>query len=79
MINSKIIQIQELTDLNNNAIEGVSIALVGDTLTEWNATIIGPVGKFSIIINYSPIHPMKEESSQLTLTSLTTIHSKHQR
>ena len=57
---------KELTDLNNNnPIEGVSIALVGDTLTNWNATIIGPQdtpyegGKFIVNIDFSDNYPFK--------------------
>jgi ubiquitin-conjugating enzyme E2 D len=55
-----------LTDLNvNNPIEGVSIALVGDALTQWNATIIGPSdtpyegGKFIVYIDFSDNYPFK--------------------
>ena len=57
---------QELTDLNTNKpIEGVSIAIVGDTLTNWNATIIGPQdtpyegGKFIVNIDFSDNYPFK--------------------
>ena len=61
--------------MNNNAIEGVSIQLVGDTLTNWNATIVGPVkhylltlcqsdtpfegGKFIVNIDFSDNYPFK--------------------
>ena len=34
---------KELTDLNTNNIEGVSIEIVGDQLTNWVAHIQGPV------------------------------------
>ena len=57
---------KELTDLNvNSPIEGVSIALVGDSLTNWNATIVGPQdtpyegGKFIINIDFSDNYPFK--------------------
>ena len=57
---------KELQDLNNNnPIEGVSIALVGDNLTNWNATIIGPQdtpyegGKFIVNIDFSDNYPFK--------------------
>ena len=49
----------------NKPIEGVSIALVGDTLTQWNATIIGPQdtpyegGKFIVMIDFSDNYPFK--------------------
>ncbi len=36
-----------MKDLNDNPIEGVSIAVVGEVVTNWNATIIGPVRKAS--------------------------------
>lgn len=55
-----------MTDLNNNKpIEGVSIALVGDSLTNWNATLIGPSdtpyegGKFVVNIDFSDNYPFK--------------------
>ncbi len=55
-----------MTDLNvNKPIEGVSIALVGDALTQWNATIIGPSdtpyegGKFIVNIDFSDNYPFK--------------------
>lgn len=58
--------VQELTDLNvNSPIEGVSIALVADSLTNWNATIIGPQdtpyegGKFIVNIDFSDNYPFK--------------------
>eukprot|EP00347_Sterkiella_histriomuscorum_P016547 403352774 len=56
---------KELTDLNNNSIEGVSIEIVGDTLTNWNATILGPQdspyegGKFVVNIDFSDNYPFK--------------------
>lgn len=58
---------QELKDLNSaeNAIEGVSITLVGDNLTNWNAAIIGPAdtpyagGKFIVNIDFSDNYPFK--------------------
>lgn len=49
----------------NKPIEGVSIALVGDTLTQWNATIMGPQdtpyenGKFIVMIDFSDNYPFK--------------------
>ena len=60
-------QVQELKDLNSaeNAIEGVSITLVGDNLTNWNATVIGPAdtpyegGKFIVNIDFSDNYPFK--------------------
>ena len=55
-----------MTDLNNsNPIEGVNIDLVGDNLTNWNATIIGPGdtpfegGKFIVNIDFSDNYPFK--------------------
>jgi ubiquitin-conjugating enzyme E2 D/E len=55
-----------LTDLNNNnPIEGVSITIVGDNLTNWNATMIGPIdtpyegGKFIVNIDFSDNYPFK--------------------
>ncbi len=48
-----------------NAIEGVSITLVGDNLTNWNATVIGPAdtpyegGKFIVNIDFSDNYPFK--------------------
>jgi len=49
-----------LNDFNvHKVIEGVSIALVGDSMTNWNATIIGPQetpyegGKFVVNIDFS--------------------------
>jgi ubiquitin-protein ligase len=45
-----------MMDLNNNPIEGVSIELVGDQLTNWNAIILGPVDIFlsiTFIVRYS--------------------------
>ena len=38
--------IQELGDLKNNPCEGVSIEIVGDVLTQWVATVIGPVSHY---------------------------------
>lgn len=49
----------------SKAVEGVSIALVGDSLTNWNATIIGPQdtpyegGKFVVNIDFSDNYPFK--------------------
>ena len=55
-----------MTDLNKNSpVEGVTIALVGDALTNWNATIVGPVdtpyagGKFVVNIDFSDNYPFK--------------------
>lgn len=49
----------------SKAVEGVSIALVGDSLTNWHATIIGPQdtpyegGKFVVNIDFSDNYPFK--------------------
>ena len=55
-----------MTDLNKNSpVEGVTIALVGDALTNWNATIVGPAdtpyagGKFVVNIDFSDNYPFK--------------------
>ncbi len=49
----------------NNPIEGVTMALVGDSLVNWNATIVGPQdtpyagGKFVVNIDFSDNYPFK--------------------
>lgn len=49
----------------SKAVEGVSITLVGDALTNWNATIIGPQdtpyegGKFVVNIDFADNYPFK--------------------
>lgn len=57
---------KELMDLNNNnPIEGVSISLVGDSLTNWNANVVGPHdtpyegGNFVVNIDFSDNYPFK--------------------
>ena len=55
-----------MKDFNEkNIVEGVSIAIVGDSLANWNATINGPQdspyegGKFVVNIDYSDNYPFK--------------------
>ncbi len=55
-----------MTDLNvNKPIEGVTIELVGDNLTNWNAKILGPQdtpyegGVFIVNIDFSDNYPFK--------------------
>ena len=49
----------------NKPIEGVSIALAGDALNQWNAIIIGPSdtpyegGMFIVNIDFSANYPFK--------------------
>ena len=56
---------KELTDLNNAALEGVAVELVGEQLTNWNVTINGPTGtpyeggKFLVNIDFSDNYPFK--------------------
>ena len=61
---------KELTDLNNNSIEGVTIEIAGDTLTNWNVYILGPQdtpyegGKFLVSIDFSDNYPFKAPKVQ---------------
>ena len=56
---------KELGDLNGGGIEGVTIDLVTDQITNWNVHIMGPDdspykgGKFTVNIDFSDNYPFK--------------------
>lgn len=68
-------------DLTNNPLDGVSVELVGDQLTNWNVTIQGPVilnlffWQINHTFHYSKIPPTTVEDSLWMLTSVTTTPS----
>ena len=55
-----------MKDFNEKKVmEGVNIAIVGDSVQNWNATILGPqdtpyeVGKFVVNIDFTDNYPFK--------------------
>lgn len=56
---------KEMNDLNKAPLDGVTIALTNDDLTQWHVTILGPEGspflggKFLVHLDFSDSYPFK--------------------